>query len=728
MPCGRHRAVAGQRLPARRALPLPGWIVGFHAIDPDRPKVARHDSKGANCYLGVVAFGTVAMSRMLLCLLLTAVFSQVASATEVPAATEVGAAANVPADDPEASPIAVETTAETGPDPESISIPTTRDDALAEYIDGLAEALRREHLLPGVTLALIRNDQPDLLRGYGYADLAQRTPIDPQQSLFRIGSVSKTFIWTAALLLVDRGQLDLDADVNSYLKAVKIDEAFDAPVTMRQLMAHRAGFEDSLQVFAVGDDDARPLARLLADHQPKRIYPPGMRTSYSNWGSALAAQVVADVSGVEYGEFLRNELLQPLGMQDTLWQGPTRMDEAKRARLAQGYAADAGVLHVHAEMQLGAYWPAGGLSTTAADMLRWMRFHLNHGELDGRRLLSAETHQLLWRRPYDDRTGSADVGHGFILMPFRGLLLTGHGGATESYLSNLVLVPELGLGIFVSQSSGTSRTLVQRLPEQIIERMQALPAAAPLAAEPGTPDALAEVDGDYLGNRRVFSSFAAVFGAFDGVSLRAVNHETLALEAGHRSGQFRRIGEDLFESAQGHRLSLIRDANDRVVAFADASGVHTYERVAGLRSPHGLLVALIACVLLSLSTLGGGVWRLGRKRLGGPADALVGATAVLAALCVLTLATCGLAMLFAFQTLGAANLPGNYPVPQMQWAHWAGWAVVAAAAAMLLMLVPAWTHTRFGLWRKLMFSLFTFALLFLTVELWLWRVIGAAVV
>ena len=662
------------------------------------------------------------MSRLLFCLLFALTAPLAAQDALTPTASPTEAAVLDPEATASADTQAADAGIESGP-PAPAPV-----DALAEHIDGLVEALRREHLLPGVTLALVRADAPTLLRGYGHADLAARTPVDPQQTLFRIGSVSKTFIWTAALLLVDRGRLDLDADVNSYLKAVQVAPAFDAPVTMRQLMSHRAGFEDSFQVFAVGDADARPLAQLLAEHQPERAYPPGARTSYSNWGSALAAQVIADIAGEDYGSFLRRELLEPLGMRDTVWEGPTRMDAATRARLAQGYAANGGVLKPEHELQLGAYWPAGGVSTTAADMARWMRFHLDAGELDGQRLLSAETHALIWARPYSDRAQAADVTHGFIQTPFRGLLLTGHGGATESYLSNLVLVPELGLGVFVSQSSGASRNLVQRLPEQIIERLQALPPAAPLAAEPGEPGALAEAEGNFLNNRRVFSSFAAIFGAFDGVSLRAVNSDTIALEAGPRSGEYRRIGEDLFESAFGQRLALIRGADGRVAAFADGNGVHSFERVGGLSSPQWLFAALGAGLLLAVSTLGGVVWRLGRKRYGGPTDALVGGVSVLAALCVLALIGCLVAVSIALQDAGAADLPGNYPVPAMLWTHWAGWAVVAASLAMLLMLMPAWTRTRFGLWRKLMFTLFTFALLFLSVELWLWRVIGAAVV
>jgi CubicO group peptidase (beta-lactamase class C family) len=668
---------------------------------------------------------------MLLCLLLALIPPlQAQTPPESTAPMPPVQAQNAPAQaavlDPEALP-----TAESEASPplplESPAAATEVDD-LPAFLDGLVEGLRREHLLPGVTVAVVRADAPDLLRGYGHADLAQGSPVDPQQTLFRIGSVSKTFIWTAALLLVDRGQLDLDADVNGYLKAVQVTPAFDAPVTMRQLMAHRAGFEDSLQLFAVGDDDARPLAQLLAEHQPQRVYPPGARTSYSNWGSALAAQVVADIAGEDYGSFLRRELLDPLGMRDTVWDGPTRMDPSTRARLAQGYAEDGGVLRAEAEMQLGAYWPAGGISTTAADMARWMRFHLNKGELDGRRLLTENTHRLIWTRPFDDRSGGADLSHGFIQTPLHGLLLTGHGGATESYLSNLVLVPELGLGVFVSQSSSASRNLVQRLPEHIIERTQALPAAAPLASDTGEPGALAEINGNYLGNRRVFSSFATVFGAFDGVSLQAVNSETLALNAGPNSGEYRRIGEDLFESAQGQRLSLIRDGSGSVTAFANGSGVHTFERVSGLHAPQALHLALGVSALLALALLAGALWRVGRKRIGGPTDAVVGGTALLSALCVLVLIACMIAVALALQSTGAADLPGNYPVPAMLWTHWAGWAVVASALLLLLMLMPAWTRTRFSVWRKLMFTLFTLALSFLAMQLWIWRVIGAAVV
>lgn len=605
---------------------------------------------------------------------------------------------------------------------------------LAAYVDGVVSGLQREHGLAAVTVSVVKDDALLLAKAFGSSDLAAARPADAEASLFRIGSVSKTFTWTAVMMLVERGLLDLDADLNGYLKQVKIEEAFGLPVTMRQLMHHRAGFEDSLRLFAVADDDTRSLAELLAEHQPKRVYPPGLRTSYSNWGAALAAQVVEDVAGEPYGSFLQREILDPLGMNDTTWTSPSKLDAALRERLATGYRKDRGALGVKGYMQLGAYWPAGGIASSASDMARWMRLHLNGGELDGVRLLGAETHAQMWTRGFDDRLAAADVTHGFQDRNYDGLRLLGHGGGTAAFLTNMVLVPELRLGVFVSQSSNFTRAPITHLPELVIDHLRghqfqpSLSQAADEADADADADAAEEFAGTYLQNRRVFSSFAAMLGTSSIATVTQVSADVLILAQGDESKQYRRVGDerDVFEAADGGRIAFLR-ADGRVVAMADNAGVHTLEKVAPLHAPNTLFMVFGAALLLALSSLLGFWWRLGRRYPHGFASSTAAFVGLVSSLSVLAFAVLVALMVQQLSDFDISNMAGNYPSDAMLHTHYAGWVVAGCGAAMLFALWPAWSGSGWGIWRRLHFSLFALVLAAFGYLLWQWKVIGAPI-
>ncbi len=155
------------------------------------------------------------------------------------------------------------------------------------------------------------------------------------------------------------------------------------------------------------------------------------------------------------------------------------------------------------------------MSSTATDMARWMRFHLNGGELDGIRLLAPDTHARMWQRAHHDRPDAADVAHGWQDVPYRGLRTLGHGGGTAAFLTHLVLVPELNLGVFVSQNSTDSMVAITQLPTLLIDRLTGID-PVPLFIDDEDPEALAALAGSYRNNRRVFSSFAAVLKAILG--------------------------------------------------------------------------------------------------------------------------------------------------------------------------------------------------------------------
>jgi len=600
---------------------------------------------------------------------------------------------------------------------------------LSEFIEGIVTAQRRENQLSALTVSVLHDDSLFFSSGYGLADIESERPAEANQTLFRIGSVSKTYIWTAVMMMVERGILDLDTDVNNYLKEVQVEEAFDEPVTMRHLMSHRAGFEDTIQLFTVADDDPRTLSQLLSDHQPKRVYPPGVRTSYSNWGAALAAQIIEDVNEVPFEVILQEEILDPLGLENTIIELPAEMNENDNVNLATGYKPDRGALDIQNYMQLGAYWPAGGMAATATDMARWMQFHLNGGELGGVRLLSSSTHEQMWTRAYNDRPNGADVAHGFQDRPYRGLRLIGHGGGTAAFLTNMVMVPQLNLGVFLSQNSAESSSAISQLPELIIDQIRGY-TYQPFLAEESSGDELQALSGTYLNNRRSFSTFAAVMGLSSAVTLSTVSDSAIVLSGLGESTYYRRWEgrNDIFENAAGQRLSVIRDDQGNVAALADGSGVHSLERVGFMNNPNTFFGSFGLVLLLTLTTLLGAWRRFGRGQNQDISSRLAGFSSFLASLSILTLVVAVTILATSLSGFDISQMPENYPSSSMYFTHYAGWFVAIMSLFMLVGLWPVWSSSGLKLFRRLHYSLFAVSLFFFVIQLWQWRVIGAEVI
>jgi CubicO group peptidase (beta-lactamase class C family) len=172
--------------------------------------------------------------------------------------------------------------------------------ALEAFVDGVIESQMEENHVADVTVAIVFEDDLILAKGYGYADVENKIPVDPYKTLFRIQSVTKLFTWTALIQLYEQGKVDLDTDVNQYLKTLKVPDTFPQPITIRHLMAHTSGL-DELIVIGTSRKDADsvlPLCEVLAKDFPERIRAPGEVSSYSNHGTALAGLIIEDVSGL----------------------------------------------------------------------------------------------------------------------------------------------------------------------------------------------------------------------------------------------------------------------------------------------------------------------------------------------------------------------------------------------------------------------------------------------
>jgi CubicO group peptidase (beta-lactamase class C family) len=249
---------------------------------------------------------------------------------------------------------------------------------LEAFLDGLLAQQMEANHIAGAAVSVVKDGVLFFAKGYGHADLEKGIPVDPEQTVFRIGSTTKVFTWTAVMQLVEQGKLDLDADVNTYLD-FRIPDTYPQPITLRHLLAHTAGFEDLyLDFVSLKVEDQVPPRRWLASHLPGWVRPPGDTAAYSNYGTALAGYIVARVSGQSYDEYIQEHILDPLGMAHSAALATLHPDVA--AHESVGYKYEDGAFQVFPRFygpRVGA--PMGFMGASATDMARFMIAHLQNG-------------------------------------------------------------------------------------------------------------------------------------------------------------------------------------------------------------------------------------------------------------------------------------------------------------------------------------------------------------
>ena len=319
---------------------------------------------------------------------------------------------------------------------------------LEAWLDGYLPAALEQGDVAGAIVMVVEDGRVLLQKGYGYADVEARRAFDPATTLFRPGSVSKLVTWTAVMQLVEQGRIELDRDVNAYLD-FKIPPYAGRPVTMRNLMTHTGGFEQSFKDLLLTDPaQVAPLGDYLRSHVPVRIFAPGEIPAYSNFGAALAGYIVQRVSGQPFDDYVEQQVFEPLGIRHASFRQP--LSSASRSHLARGYQLASGPPSPY-EIFPG---PAGNAIFTGADMARFMIAHLQDGELEGRRILKAETARLMRDTPLTLVSPAVNrMLLGFYESNRNGRRVIGHEGDTRVFHSILRLLPDENVGIFVAVNS-----------------------------------------------------------------------------------------------------------------------------------------------------------------------------------------------------------------------------------------------------------------------------------
>lgn len=317
------------------------------------------------------------------------------------------------------------------------------------WLDGYVPYALRSGDVAGMTIAVVKDGQLLTSRGYGYADVAKRTPVDPARTLFRPGSVSKLVTWTAVMQLVEAGKLDLDRDVNAYLD-FKIKPYDGKPVTLRHILTHTGGFAETVKflIFS-GAKNQKALGDYLKGSQPKRIFAPGTTPAYSNWATALAGYIVERQSGLSFDDYVEQRIFQPLGMRDSTFRQPLPARLAPQMAIGYGRASGDPV-----EFEIVGPAPAGSLSSPATDMARFMLAHLQGGELDGKRILSAATARQMHTTSLSIIPPLNRMELGFFETNINGRQVIAHLGDTQAFHTSLHLFMDEGVGLYFSFNSG----------------------------------------------------------------------------------------------------------------------------------------------------------------------------------------------------------------------------------------------------------------------------------
>ena len=486
------------------------------------------------------------------------------------------------------------------------SHPLTADD-LATFFDGILPLQMERSDIAGASVLVMKDGTVLLQKGYGYADVKTKKPVDPAATIFRLASISKLFTWVSVMQLVEQGKLDLDADVNRYLD-FQIRPKFDRPVTLRNLMTHTGGFEEQLNDIILTDPrKAVSLRDDLVRNQPMRLFPPGEVPAYSNYGVGLASYIVQRASGQPFEQYVADHIFKPLGMTHSSFHQP--LEKSLEYTDSLGYRGNTTKPPVGFEIfnPVG----AGGISSSAADMGRFGQALLNGAELDGNRILKPETLALMWTPQFRASDQLPPICMGFYQAWRNGLRWIGHEGDLIAFHSLFFVEPQQKLVLFVSYNSSGGGA--QPRPEIInFFSDRYFPGAPKVDYLKTAAKDLKDIEGRYIYTRRADSTRMRLFNPFNERSVKVDKDGVLTIEdskdlRGHPF-RFKPIGKDLWQAEEDQqRLFAIRGANGRVVRIArDFPGVQM-ERVPWYETSFLVLpamgISLVICAFVLVATL-----------------------------------------------------------------------------------------------------------------------------
>ena len=616
--------------------------------------------------------------------------------------------------------------AEPAPTPAGIGPGLTRAD-LEPFLDGLINSQIENRDIAGAVVSVVRDGEVLLAKGYGYADFAEEKRANAQGTLFRPGSISKLFTAIAVMQLVEAGQLDLDRDVAEYLD-FQIPRNFPEPITLRRILTHTAGFEESLKNLFGAGEAPMPLREYLVGHMPAQVYRPGTVPAYSNYAISVAGYIVERLTNQPFHQYLDERIFQPLGMNSSSFAQP--LPEPLAIRMSHGYTLAS---KPPKPFEICNAAPAGAMSTTASDLARFMLALLNGGTLDGATILRPETLSTMQTRQHEVHDDLHAMGLGFMEYSQNSRTMWGHGGDTLLFHSDLFLIPDARVGVFISYNSGGrpggGRGEVQRA---FLDRYFPAEESSPRPSE-GAAARGREVSGMYEVSRRSETNWLSITALLGQLSVKSDGDGVLTTPAvKNLRGQPKRWREAApysYREVDGSdRLAFRRDENGAVTELLPNVPIYIAQRVSGFQSK-ALLLPIVGGSLgfIALTLILWPVAALVRRRyrrLPAPdrgARTLYRLSRVVGLLIVAMLAV----LVFPFSKVNDdVGYLGDKANAYMHVAHVLGWMACAGVIILLLTAFRFWRTAGIGWWPRLHSVLLAIAVVVFLVFAWQWHLLS----
>ena len=326
------------------------------------------------------------------------------------------------------------------------------------WLDGFMPYAIGRGSIPGAVVVVVKDGQILVQKGYGFADVAKRTPVDPATTLFRPGSVSKLVTWTAVMQLVEKGKIDLDADISKYVD-FPVPGRDGKPMTMRHILTHTTGMEEIVRgLITSKPSDAITLEAYLKRWVPTRIFAPGETPAYSNYATTLAGYIVQRVSGQSFDDYVDQHIFGPLDMKHSSFRQPLPASLLPLA--SNGYKVGTDKPEGYEIVNPA---PAGALAASGEDMGRFMIAHLQNGAYGSNRILEEATAKQMHGTAMTFLPPLNRMLLGFYETNVNGHRSISHAGDTQWFHSDLSLFLDDGLGLYISMNSSGKEAAAQKI-------------------------------------------------------------------------------------------------------------------------------------------------------------------------------------------------------------------------------------------------------------------------